>query len=283
MKITMRPERSTLYKLADVMAILVLAVTGLMTLQVVWSHPRPKSTTPLEPGLQYEGLQTTQGFVHLVTVDLRSPNIRVELDPVVDPPEEHPLFWLPNVVATQGWTVAVSGGEFATRWGRYAPAGAFGRPTQTIIRQGRTEQRQHTGGLLWFDEYQTGHLEPATESSAAWSAAQWGIGSQTWLVQRGELVKNATSAVRRRTCLGLDQTGCHLWMASFEASTPQDAAAFLHSRGAWNALEISTDENAGIVLNEMLTSDWPSRPCGPQRFITHAFAIRSQSTVALMR
>lgn len=279
----MRPERSYLYKLADVMAVLVLAVTALMTLQVVWSHPRPKTTTPLEPGLQYEGLQTPHGFVHLVTVDLRSPNIRVELDPVVDQPGEHPLFWLPNIVATQRWSVAVSGGDFETRWGRYAPAGALGSPTQALIRHGRTERHQFTGGLLWFDEYQTGHLEPAAETSTAWSAAQWGIGGQIWLVQRGELVKNVDSTARRRTCLGLDQTGCHLWIASFESSTPRDGAEFLHSRGVWNALEISTDENAGIVLNETLTADWPSRPRGPQRFITHAFAIRSQPAVALMR
>lgn len=279
----MRLDRSCWYKLADGMAILVLMVTVLMTLQVVWSHPQPMSVTHLEPGLQYQGLQTSTGFLHLVTVDLRSPNIRVELGSIEDPPNTHRLFWLPNEVARQGWSVAVSGGEFETRWGRYAPAGSIGRPTQAVITEGRATQRQTTGGMLWFDEFQTGHLEPAGENSAAWIAARWGIGCQTWLVQQGSVVQGIDTSTRRRTCLGLDQTGCHLWIASFEASTQADAAAFLLSHGVWSAFEISHSENAGIVLNESLTAQWPSRPLGPQRFITHALAIRSQTAVSSSR
>ncbi|HET6423445.1 MAG TPA: phosphodiester glycosidase family protein [Planctomycetaceae bacterium] len=266
-------------RLADLMAVTVIVITAALTVQTVWSRPRVLPPTRLANGITYEGLQDSVGFVDLVTVDLRSPNIAVEVGPVVPTIEDHRLFWLPNQMQSERWAVAVSGGDFTTAWGRYAPAGDRGQPTHALIANGRTLQRQSSGMLLWFDEYQTGHIEPATENSAAWTAARWCVGTRSGLVSQGRVMDPSSTTKKRRTCVGLDQAGCRLHMATFTSATETEAATFLSSHGAWNAMELTTAENAGLVLNANLVKNWSGIPRGPQRFLTHALVVKTRETV----
>lgn len=277
------PHKIDWRRLADLMAVAVILITATLTVQTVWSQPRAMPPTPLAPGILYEGIADPCGFVDLVTIDLRLPNIAVEVGPEVPTATDHRLFWLSNQMRGEEWAIAVSGGEFTTNWGRYAPAGDHGVPTLALIINGRVLQRQAAGMLLWFDEYQTGRIEPASENSAAWTAARWCVGGRTGLIAQGRAMDLSSADKQRRTCVGLDQSGCRLFMATLAASTEREAAEFLVSRGAWNAIELATAENAGIVLNKALAEPRGLLSRGPQRFITHALAVKVSPTAASRR
>ncbi len=270
--------------IADSMAILLILITLALTAEGLWSQPQPQALHELAPGIQLERLQQLGGLLHRVTIDLRSPAVNLELAPVVDSTAEFRLFWLPTLLQKSDWTVAVSGGNFSTMWGRYAVAGQVGRPDQTLICDGRASQRRSNGALLWFDEHQTGHLEPASETSAAWTAARWGLGGDHLCVVDGRAdLKPASESDRRdrRTVVGLDRSGCTLTLATFESATEQESAEWLAAAGVWRAMELGTAENAGVVIGGNQAGNRHAAHTGPQRFITHALGIRSASAAPI--
>ncbi|MDP1798399.1 MAG: phosphodiester glycosidase family protein [Planctomycetaceae bacterium] len=278
MTVTRRSSAPRLWlRLADGMAVVVILVTFGLSVDAMWSRPQRQPRSSVRPGIATEFRAESVGFVHLVTVDLRSPAVSVELAPVSEPNTEFRLVWLPTLLKQSGWVVAISGGDFSTPWGRYAPAGNIGRPLGTLICEGRTVQRRAGGALLWFDEYQTGHLEMASDDSHAWTAARWGLGGPRLCVTDG--VANAPpdgDRRGRRTVVGLDRSGCMLTLATFESATVAESAEWLAAQGIWRAMELGTAENAGIVID---TAGSPVRATtGPQRFIVHALGIRSTST-----
>lgn len=276
-----RNVRQLWLRIADGMAILLILITLAITVEGLWSQPPPQALHELAPGIQLERSPQFGGMLHRVTIDLRSPAVNLELAPLVDSTAEFRLLWLPTLVRKSDWTVAVSGGNFSTMWGRYAVAGQVGRPDRTLICDGRTRQRRTDEALLWFDEHKTGHLEPASESSAAWTAARWGLGGDHLCVVDGITpLKPVRASDRRdrRTVVGLDRSGCTLTLVMFESATEQESAEWLAAAGVWRAMELGTAENAGVVIGGNHTA---SRHAAPQRFITHALGIRSASATPI--
>ncbi len=265
-------------RIADGMAVIILLATALLTLDAAVSRPGPQPRTVIAPGIETESVLETIGLVQRVTVDLRSPTITIELSPLNDETRDFRLVWLPLLAQQSQWDVAISGGDFSTRWGRYALAGQKGRPEFTLICEGRTVQRETEGAILWFDEHQTGHLDAAADPSGAWTAARWGLGGRRLCVIDGKINASMVTEVSphdRRTVVGLDRTGCKLTLATFESATAHDCAEWLAAQGLWRAMELGTAENAGIVLNVPQAA---VAKMGPRRFITHALGIRASRT-----
>lgn len=268
-------------RIADGMAVVILVATAFLAMDAATSRPRPVSRTHVAPGIVTECRAESIGLTQVVTVDLRSPDVTVEVAPVTEGPTDFRLVWLPTLSRQSQWDVAVSGGDFSTTWGRYALAGQTGHPDFALICDGRTVQRQTDGAILWFDEHQTGHLEPVAGTSTAWTAARWGVGGSQLCVVDGERIATIASESKqhdRRTLVGLDRTGCVLTLATFEWATAEDSAAWFVAQGIWRAMELGTAENAGMVINSAVAGNASLAKNGPRRFITHALGIRSART-----
>lgn len=257
------------------MAVLVILVTVFLAVDRSRTRLQVYPQVSVAPGIEVECREESLGLIHHVTIHLREPTVRVELGPVVAAPSDYPLVWLPTWARETDWVVAVSAGDFATMWGRYALAGHSGQPRFTVIHEGRMVQERNDGAVLWFDEHQTGHLDKSTESTAYRTSARWAIGGHDPCVWNGlAAVLPEPTCRERRTVVGLDQTGCVLTLVTFESATLQQSATWLAAQGVWRAMELGTAENAGIVVNP-LSSEYIKGNSMPQRFVAHALGIRS--------